>query len=143
VVSIFAVVLKVYDHITGTRIDSGPASAVYVAVCGAVPPLWRERSCFCVTFPLPGVKLEVPILSGILIETPMTEERKHEILFAGTLLCARKMVETMESDKPNFAKQYWVDKAVDEAAFILERIERRWPQELTKTSQLNCRTVIR
>jgi len=22
---------------------------------------------------------------------------------------------------PNFAKQYWVDKVVDEAAFILER----------------------
>ena len=80
-VSIFAAVLKFYDHITGTRIDSGPASAVYVAVCGALPPLWRERSCICVTFPLPGVKLEVPILSGILMETPMTEERKHAITF--------------------------------------------------------------
>jgi hypothetical protein len=49
----------------------------------------------------------------------------------------------MDSDNPNMAKQYWVDKAVDEAAFILERIDRKWPQELTKTSQLNCRTVIR
>jgi hypothetical protein len=47
----------------------------------------------------------------------MTEERKHAILFAATLLCARKMIETMESDKPNFAKQYFVDKAIDEAAF--------------------------
>ena len=57
----------------------------------------------------------------------MTEERKHAILFAATLLCARKLIETMESDKPNFAKQYFVDKAIDGAAFSLERIERKWP----------------
>jgi hypothetical protein len=59
----------------------------------------------------------------------MTEERKHAILFAATLLCARKLIETMESDKPNFAKQYWVDTAVDEAAFILERIDRKFPSD--------------
>lgn len=59
----------------------------------------------------------------------MTEERKHAILFAATLLCARKMIEMMYSDKPNFAKQYFVDKAVDEAAFILERIDRTWPHQ--------------
>jgi hypothetical protein len=58
----------------------------------------------------------------------MTEERKHAILFAATLLCARKMIETMESDKPNFAEQYWVDKAVEKTAFILERIDKKWPQ---------------
>jgi hypothetical protein len=57
----------------------------------------------------------------------MTEDRKYAILFAATLLCARKLIETMESDKPNFAKQYFVDKAVDEAAFILERIDKKWP----------------
>ncbi len=57
----------------------------------------------------------------------MTEERKHAILFAATLLCPRKLIETMESDKPNFAKQYFADKAIDEAAFILERIDHRWP----------------
>jgi hypothetical protein len=57
----------------------------------------------------------------------MTEERKHAILFAATLLCARKMIEIMDSDKPNFAKQYFVDKAVDEAAFVLERIDKKWP----------------
>jgi hypothetical protein len=54
----------------------------------------------------------------------MTEERKHAILFAATLLCARKMIETMESDKPNFARHYFVDKAVEEASFILGRIDR-------------------
>jgi hypothetical protein len=59
----------------------------------------------------------------------MTEERKHAILFAATLLCARKLIETMESDKPNMAKPYWVDKAIDEAAFVLERIDKRWPEE--------------
>jgi hypothetical protein len=59
----------------------------------------------------------------------MTEERKHAILFAATLLCARKMIETMESDKPNFAKQYFVDKGVDEAAFTMERTNKRWPEE--------------
>jgi hypothetical protein len=58
----------------------------------------------------------------------MEEGRKYAILFAATLLCARKMIETMESDKPNFAKQYFVDKAIDEAAFILERIDRKFPQ---------------
>ena len=57
----------------------------------------------------------------------MTEERKFAILFASTLLCARKLIETMESDKPDFAKQYFVDKAIDEAAFILERIDKRFP----------------
>jgi hypothetical protein len=43
----------------------------------------------------------------------MTEERKHAILFAATLLCARKLIETIESDKPNFAKQFFVDRAID------------------------------
>lgn len=57
----------------------------------------------------------------------MTEERKHAILFAATLLCARKMIEIMDSDKPNFAKQFFVDRAIDAAAFILERIDRKWP----------------
>jgi hypothetical protein len=56
----------------------------------------------------------------------MTEERKHAILFAATLLCARKMIDVMESDKPNLAKPVWVDRAIDEAAFILERIDKKW-----------------
>ena len=40
---------------------------------------------------------------------------------------ARKLIETVESDRPNMAKPYWVDKAIDEAAFILERIDERLP----------------
>jgi hypothetical protein len=34
----------------------------------------------------------------------------------------------IDTDKPNFAKQYSVDKVVEEAAFILERIDEKWPQ---------------
>jgi hypothetical protein len=33
----------------------------------------------------------------------MTEERKHAILFAATLLCARKLIESIQSDKPDLA----------------------------------------
>jgi hypothetical protein len=58
----------------------------------------------------------------------MTEERKFAILFAATLLSARKLIE-MEPDKPNMAKGYFVDKAIDDAAFILERIDNRWPTQ--------------
>jgi hypothetical protein len=39
----------------------------------------------------------------------MTEERKSAILFAATTLAARKFIE-MDSDKPNMAKGYFVDR---------------------------------
>ena len=38
------------------------------------------------------------------------------------------LIEPMESDKPNFVKQHLVDRAIAEAAFVLERIDLRWPQ---------------
>ena len=57
----------------------------------------------------------------------MTEDRKYAILFAATLLCARKLIDSMESNKPNMAKQYFVDKAIEEAEFVLERIDKKWP----------------
>ena len=56
----------------------------------------------------------------------MTEERKFAILFAATLLAARKLID-MDPDKPNMAKGYFVDRAIDDAVFILERIDARWP----------------
>jgi hypothetical protein len=31
----------------------------------------------------------------------MTDERKHAILFVATLLCARKLIESIQSDKPD------------------------------------------
>ena len=58
----------------------------------------------------------------------MTEERKYAILFAATLPSARKLME-MEPDKLNMAKGYFVDKAIDDAAFILERIDKRGPKQ--------------
>jgi hypothetical protein len=58
----------------------------------------------------------------------MTEERKHAILFAATLLCARRLIESMNSDRPDMAKQYFVDRAIYEAEFILERIDKKFPQ---------------
>lgn len=60
--------------------------------------------------------------------TPMTKERKHAILFAATLLRARKLIETIESDKPDLPKLFFVDRAIQEAEFILERIDKRWPE---------------
>jgi hypothetical protein len=57
----------------------------------------------------------------------MTEERKHAILFAATILSARKLIDCIESDKPNFAKDYFVKKAINEAVFVLERIDKKWP----------------
>ncbi|HEX2710601.1 MAG TPA: hypothetical protein VHM88_00025 [Candidatus Acidoferrales bacterium] len=55
----------------------------------------------------------------------MDEQRKHAILFAATVLSARKLIE-LDPDKPSMAKQFFVDHAIDDAAFILERIDNRW-----------------
>jgi hypothetical protein len=52
----------------------------------------------------------------------MTEERKYAILFAATLLCARKLNQ-LDSDRPSPAK---VENAISQAAFILECIKRKW-----------------
>lgn len=62
----------------------------------------------------------------------MEEQRKYAILFAATILCARKLIEAMDSDKPYMAKQYFVDKAINEASFVLEQIDKRWPTEAAK-----------
>jgi hypothetical protein len=73
-----------------------------------------------------------PKLRGLL----MTEERKHAILFAATLLAARTLIE-MEPDKPNMAKGYFVDRAVEDATFILERIDKRWPLPPSSSTDLH------
>jgi hypothetical protein len=56
----------------------------------------------------------------------MTEERKFAILFAATILAARKLMD-VDPKKPNMAKSHFVDRAVEDAAFILERIDKKWP----------------
>jgi hypothetical protein len=58
----------------------------------------------------------------------MTEEREHAILFAATLLSARRPIESIQSDKPDMSKTYFVDRAIEEAEFVLERIDKRWPE---------------
>jgi hypothetical protein len=58
----------------------------------------------------------------------MTEERKFAILFAATLLCARKLIER-DRHKPTMATQIAVDDAIEDAAYILERIDVRWPSK--------------
>ena len=55
----------------------------------------------------------------------MTEERKFAILFAATILAALRLID-LEPDKPSMAKSYAVDRAIEDAAFILERIDKRW-----------------
>jgi hypothetical protein len=61
-------------------------------------------------------------------EFRVTEERKFAILFAATILAARKLID-MDPNKPNMAKGYFVDRAIDDASFILERIDRKWPTQ--------------
>jgi len=77
-------------------------------------------------------KVDCPSLLSYLHIIPkcgssyVTEERKFAILFAATILAARKLID-IDPNKPNMAKGYFVDRAVDDAAFILERIDARWP----------------
>ncbi len=52
----------------------------------------------------------------------MTEERKFAILFAATILAARRLID-LDPDKPNMAKGFFVDRAIEDAVFILERID--------------------
>jgi hypothetical protein len=56
----------------------------------------------------------------------VTEERKFAILFAATILAARKLID-LDPNKPNMARGYYVNRTIDDAAFNLERIDRRWP----------------
>jgi hypothetical protein len=56
----------------------------------------------------------------------MTEDRKFALLLAATLLAARKL-NALDSDRPSPAKISAVENAIDQAKFILERIDQRWP----------------
>jgi hypothetical protein len=57
----------------------------------------------------------------------MTEERKHALLLAATILAARKLA-TLETTGPTPAKICAVDDAIAKAKFILDRIDERWPE---------------
>ena len=77
---------------------------------------------------------------NLTAENPKTEERKHAVLFAATILCARKLIDIIDSDKPNFAKGFFVDKAIEEVAFVLERIDKKWPQT-SETARLKTQSA--
>jgi hypothetical protein len=54
----------------------------------------------------------------------MTEERKHALLLAATILAARKLA-ALDSDRPSPAKLCAVETAIDQAKFILDKIDGR------------------
>jgi hypothetical protein len=91
-----------------------------------LPPMSSSWTCGTrksrLLFPL----LLPEILSRKCRSSYVTEERKFAILFAATILAARKLID-MDPNKPNMAKGYFVDRAIDDAVFILERIDARWP----------------
>ena len=56
----------------------------------------------------------------------MTEERKYAILFAATILAARKLNQ-LDSEKPSPARMCIVENAIRQAAYIMEMIDKKWP----------------
>jgi hypothetical protein len=57
----------------------------------------------------------------------MTDERKYALLFAATILAARKLANLSDTTGATPAKICAVETAIDQAKFILDRIEARWP----------------
>jgi hypothetical protein len=37
-------------------------------------------------------------------------------------------METIESDKPNMAEQFFVDRAIQKVESVMQRIDHRWPE---------------
>jgi hypothetical protein len=112
----------IVEHTDGTRlqVDFGQDETALIHEWQVVKGSGLSASwCNMAFLPLPAKSN-----SGF----PMTEERKYAILFAATVLSARKLA-AMESDKPSPAKMCAVDRAIDQAKFILDRIEARWPNK--------------
>ncbi len=64
----------------------------------------------------------------------MTEERKHAILFATTLLCARKIIDLIDTNaSERMGKKHWLsvfeNDAIDQVVQIMDKIDERWPKE--------------
>jgi hypothetical protein len=56
----------------------------------------------------------------------MTEERKHAILFAATILAARKL---NDIGMTPWARECAITDAIEKASHILEKIDAKWPKE--------------
>jgi hypothetical protein len=65
----------------------------------------------------------------------MTEERKHAILLAATILLARKLMPMLEVETPDGLIEHYQWRAIHQASRLLEKIDERWPTE-EKTSAL-------
>lgn len=61
----------------------------------------------------------------------MTEERKHAILFAATLLVARKLMPMLDQKDPiaptDGLLEHYEWCAIHQVSRILEKIDQRWP----------------
>ena len=61
----------------------------------------------------------------------MTEERKHAILYAATLISAEEIIDALDAMKPNPAKDSFVERAIKDAApptpvNLAEGLRRLW-----------------
>ncbi len=69
----------------------------------------------------------------------MDEQRRHAILFAAALLCARKLLPLMETDEPKPAQEPLTEhfrwRAVEQAHRLLEIIDKSWPGETGSESR--------
>jgi hypothetical protein len=65
----------------------------------------------------------------------MTKKTKARILFAATILSARKLSD-LDWNKPNMVKGLFVDRAIEDAAFILEPLN---PQRPTIVNSFSVR----
>jgi hypothetical protein len=57
----------------------------------------------------------------------MTEERKYAILFAATLLSARRLIENIVSEKPDYAEEHFIRQAISKAELVMECIDKLHP----------------
>jgi hypothetical protein len=67
----------------------------------------------------------------------MTEERKHAILFAATLLCARKIIDLVDStDQQKMGKRHWLGvfekEAIEHVAALMGKIDERWQTDVSQ-----------
>jgi flavin-binding protein dodecin len=56
----------------------------------------------------------------------MTEERKHAILFAATILAARKLSDIGTTP---WSRECAITEAIEKANHILEKIDAKWPAD--------------
>ena len=57
----------------------------------------------------------------------MTEERKYALLFAATLLSARRLIENIVTEKPDYAEEHFIRQAIKKAELVMECIDKLHP----------------